>query len=297
MILVGFTTGASAIAETITIKQIQGNAHYRADENQNWQKLNLNTRLVLPVELKTEAGAHLEIQQGETDIELRENTHLKLADSAHRGEGIVSKVFQWIGRAIYTVEKENSQFEVETPFIVSVVKGTQFIITSTKSDSLITVTEGVVEARNIKTNETRALKVGDMMSTSVEFKKYQSKVMDSQTQSANNATETVSAAKSTTAETTQTITTVNSNASATGISNSSFGQSTAAQAKSKTKGNGNGLGATVSANAKLKVKSNNGNAFGLVNGNNGNGNGNGNGNNGNGNAIGIGNGNGNANRD
>ncbi|MEH6563692.1 MAG: hypothetical protein V7713_19900, partial [Marinobacter sp.] len=54
------------------------------------------------------------------------------------------------------------QFSVETPFLVSTVKGTRFVIVSTESSSMVTLTEGSLEVLDIASGNTQMLEPGDV---------------------------------------------------------------------------------------------------------------------------------------
>jgi hypothetical protein len=60
--------------------------------------------------------------------------------------GLITRILQSIGSLVYEVEKRPQQrFEVETPYLVSVVKGTTFTISVTEREAVVSLEEGSLE--------------------------------------------------------------------------------------------------------------------------------------------------------
>ena len=79
---------------------------------------------------------------------------------ADRGDGWTT-IEQKSGVVTYDVEKRNVRhFEVRTPTIVAVVKGTRFKVTQNRYGSKVTVTRGLVEVSDTVTGDTTLVPAG-----------------------------------------------------------------------------------------------------------------------------------------
>jgi hypothetical protein len=69
-------------------------------------------------------------------------------------EGLATTIKQQAGSILLEVEKKNvKHFEVETPYLAAVVKGTQFRVTVTASGAKVDVVRGQVEVADFKTGQ------------------------------------------------------------------------------------------------------------------------------------------------
>jgi hypothetical protein len=72
-------------------------------------------------------------------------------------DGMSTTIIQQAGSILLEVEKRNvKHFEVETPYLAAVVKGTQFRVTANRNDSSVDVLRGQVEVTDFKSGQ-RAL--------------------------------------------------------------------------------------------------------------------------------------------
>lgn len=80
--------------------------------------------------------------RGEETITLKPGTRLMLPAAA---DTVFTKINQEIGRAIFSVgKKPQAHFEVETPYLAAVVKGTTFEVSVDAMGATVAVTEGAV---------------------------------------------------------------------------------------------------------------------------------------------------------
>jgi len=69
-------------------------------------------------------------------------------------DGMQTTILQQAGSIVLEVEKKNVQhFEVETPYLAAVVKGTQFIVTVNADSTSVEVRRGQVEVSDFKTGQ------------------------------------------------------------------------------------------------------------------------------------------------
>jgi len=164
--LLGFSAllMASALmaAEQVRVEEVSGAVQFRSSADEAWQKAEAGMSVLAPVEFQTLAGGNGLLVQAGSEFELKSGSHVSLQADSAEPDGLVTKVKQWIGTVFYRIERQPDQFSVETPFLVSTVKGTRFVIVSTQSSSMVTLTEGSLEVLDIASGNTQMLEPGDV---------------------------------------------------------------------------------------------------------------------------------------
>ena len=164
--LLGFSAllMASALmaAEQVRVEEVSGAVQYRSSADKAWESAETGMSVSIPVEFQTLAGGHGLLVQAGSEFELKSGSHITLQADAAKPDGLVTKVKQWFGTVFYRIERQPDQFSVETPFLVSTVKGTRFVIVSTQSSSMVTLTEGSLEVLDIASGNTQMLEPGDV---------------------------------------------------------------------------------------------------------------------------------------
>ncbi len=90
--------------------------------------------------------------RGEETILVSPNSSVGLPVA--KKEGLQTTIIQQSGSILLEVEKKNvKHFEVETPYLAAVVKGTQFRVTVGNKDSRVDVLRGQVEVADFKTGQ------------------------------------------------------------------------------------------------------------------------------------------------
>ena len=73
---------------------------------------------------------------------------------AEKKEGLSTTIVQQAGSILLEVEKRNvKHFEVETPYLAAVVKGTQFRVTVNAGSTSVDVLRGQVEVADFKSGQ------------------------------------------------------------------------------------------------------------------------------------------------
>jgi uncharacterized membrane protein YgcG len=212
--------------------------------------------------LITGQGGALVLSRGEDLVTMAENSQIEIVNPQPTSTTMIEQPY---GHVEYHVTKQQvPHFQVDSPLLATVVKGTTFSVDASKTKSSVTVSEGRVEAKNRRTGASAPVGAGQR--GTIETRDRGVEVGNAPDKAASEAP-------------------AGSNASSNSGSDS---------ANSSGNGNGNGKGngnSNGGGNGKGNSgKGNNGNGNG-----NSNGGGNGKGNNGNGNGNGGGNGNGNGN--
>ncbi len=118
--------------------------------------------LQLPATIRTGADGAVELRQGATTIAAAANTELEIPQSA-ANEGLIERVIQIRGNAFYNVAKrEKTRLRVETPYLVAVIKGTQFNVASQESGTTIALFEGRLEVRATDESDVIDLSAGEI---------------------------------------------------------------------------------------------------------------------------------------
>ena len=100
--------------------------------------------LALAATVRTGADGSAELRQGDTSIGVGPDTRLEFP--AQSAAGPIDRVGQPSGNAFYSVGPRGSRkLRVETPYLVAVIKGTQFNVAVTGDSSTISLHEGVLE--------------------------------------------------------------------------------------------------------------------------------------------------------
>src|SRR5262245_17852561 len=102
--------------------------------------------------IRTGRNGRVLLVRGEESILVAPNSVIGLP--AEKKEGLSTTIKQQAGSILLEVEKKNvKHFEVETPYLAAVVKGTQFRVTVNASGATVDVVRGQVEVADFKTGQ------------------------------------------------------------------------------------------------------------------------------------------------
>ncbi|WP_299620938.1 FecR domain-containing protein [Pelagibius sp.] len=136
-----------------TVLATQGEAKWREDAGQGtWRHLTRNARLPDGSEIRTGSDGRAVVAKGLDRIEIRaESTLVVAARVTARG---ATEVDQSRGSATYTIEKRPAgTFSVRTPYVVAVVKGTQFSVDIGEEETNVSVDEGRVSVSDQRSRD------------------------------------------------------------------------------------------------------------------------------------------------
>ncbi|HUL06049.1 MAG TPA: FecR family protein [Candidatus Acidoferrum sp.] len=128
------------------VQELKGAAfthpHGAADDGAS-QALRAGMELEPGSVVRTDGSGRVELTNGIDTIRLSPSSEIELP--AGQSGDPVTRVIHWLGSAFFHVGKRpGPQFEVDTPYIVAIVKGTKFTTTVSDAGASIKVTEGVV---------------------------------------------------------------------------------------------------------------------------------------------------------
>jgi hypothetical protein len=127
-------------------------------------KLRAGSVLELPATLRTGRDGAVELRQGATLISVGPDTVLEFP-ALEKAGGPIDRVVQPRGNAFYSIGKRpGRKLRVETPFLVGVVKGTQFNVAAGEDATTISLFEGRLEILSTDGSDSVDLLAGQIAS-------------------------------------------------------------------------------------------------------------------------------------
>jgi hypothetical protein len=159
----------------IVVERAKGDA--RLTQGGRERELRRGLVIVVPATVRTGHDGVVDLRQGATMVNIGPNTVLDFPASQERGVP-VERIVQSSGNAFYDVGKRDSRkLRVETPYLVAVIKGTQFSVSVQDNSTSISLVEGSLEilspdggaSVDLQAGEMASRSRGDGMITVVEF--------------------------------------------------------------------------------------------------------------------------------
>ena len=146
----------------IVVVSIKGEVHLNV--NGAARTLRAGSVLELPATLRTGRNGAVELRQGETTLSVGPETLLEFPALEKRGAPI-DRIVQPRGNVFYNIGKrEGRKLRIETPFLVGVVKGTQFNVAAQDEATTISLFEGLLEVRAADDSSVVDLRAGEIAS-------------------------------------------------------------------------------------------------------------------------------------
>jgi hypothetical protein len=112
--------------------------------------------------IRTGRNGRVLLVRGEETILISPNSVIGLP--AEKKEGLSTTIVQQAGSILLEVEKRNvKHFEVETPYLAAVVKGTQFSVTVKAASTSVEVRRGQVEVSDFKSGQVAQVMPGQVV--------------------------------------------------------------------------------------------------------------------------------------
>ena len=148
----GTASGAFAAEDGVwSISKASGEVWVAADGAQQ-VSLNQDETLKPGNTIRTGRNGRVLLVRGEETILISPNSVVGLP--AEKKEGLSTTIIQQAGQILLEVEKRNvKHFEVETPYLAAVVKGTKFSITVGAGSTKVGVLRGQVEVADFRTGQ------------------------------------------------------------------------------------------------------------------------------------------------
>jgi hypothetical protein len=132
----------AALPSPWIVVESHGPAEIRHDRG-TWLPLVAGLAVAAPSEIRTGPAAEVLLERGNDRVHLMGQSYLELPPAAE--DDAMTRLVQWLGQAFFEVDhRPDPHFEVDTPYLAAIVKGTAFTVEVTRDDSAVAVTQGVV---------------------------------------------------------------------------------------------------------------------------------------------------------
>lgn len=149
----------------IVIVGLKGEVHVTMKGAQRAVKA--GTVLELPATVQTGRDGAIDLRQGETSVSVGPDTLLEFP-ALEKAGGPIDRIVQPRGNAFYSIGKRGPRkLRVETPYLVGVVKGTQFNVSAQDSKTTISLFEGLLEIRAADDSSVVDIKAGEIATRSL----------------------------------------------------------------------------------------------------------------------------------
>jgi hypothetical protein len=120
-------------------------------------------RYELPIEIETGASDSATFALPNSVIEVSPNSLMRIVAPENQDVGVVQRVLQQAGSSLFRVHRGRlDRFQVETPFLVSVVKGTVFNVLVRADGATVSLQEGRLLVNSLDARQTVELAPGDV---------------------------------------------------------------------------------------------------------------------------------------
>src|SRR6266702_5561856 len=159
VLILGTASGAFAADDGVwSVSKASGEVWVANDGTQQ-VSLNQEEALKPGDTIRTGRTGRVLLVRGEETILISPNSVVGLP--AEKKEGLSTTIIQQAGSILLEVEKRNvKHFEVETPYLAAVVKGTQFRVTVNVASTSVDVIRGQVEVADLRTGQIAQVKPG-----------------------------------------------------------------------------------------------------------------------------------------
>src|SRR6266568_8254877 len=151
-LVLGTASGASAAEDGVWSGSKACSEVWVATDGTQQVSLNQEEALKPGDTIRTGRSGRVLLVRGEETILISPNSVIGLP--AEKKEGLSTTIIQQAGSILLEVEKRNvKHFEVETPYLAAVVKGTQFSVTVNAASTSVNVRRGQVEVSDFKSGQ------------------------------------------------------------------------------------------------------------------------------------------------
>ncbi|MGQ0833409.1 MAG: FecR domain-containing protein [Gammaproteobacteria bacterium] len=134
---------APPAAESILVVSMQGDVRVTA-RNQA-RAVKPGAIVAPPATIRTGRDGVIELRQGSTTVSVAADTQIDIAASSS-ADGLLERVVQPKGNVFYDVGKRKAKkLRIETPYLVAVIKGTQFNVAAQDESATVSLFEGHLE--------------------------------------------------------------------------------------------------------------------------------------------------------
>ena len=146
----------------IVVVSVKGEVHVAMKGTE--RAVRAGTVLELPATVRTGRDGAIDLKQGATSVSVGPDTLLEFPALEEAG-GPIDRIVQPRGNAFYSIGKRaGRKLRVETPYLVGVVKGTQFNVAAQDETTTISLFEGLLEVHAADESGVVDLRAGEIAS-------------------------------------------------------------------------------------------------------------------------------------
>ena len=155
--LVVLSAGDLAAEQPWTVTEVSGQANL-VDPAVGTNPVSQGDRVLAGHQIETGFNGRVVMARGDSTVTISPNSRTELPADAQGGR---TTLFQALGAILLKIEKRAEQhFEVQTPYLAAVVKGTTFTVTAGAAQSAVHVVEGAVEVGSFATGDVALVRPG-----------------------------------------------------------------------------------------------------------------------------------------
>lgn len=160
VVLTLLSTSVLVIAQDWTVVRLRGDAqHY---DGREWHPLAIGDTVRRSHHVRTLHNGRMELVRGNESIDLGPGTFLAIHEAQGRK---LTNVEHHLGSVVISADKRNVEhFQVTTPVLAAVVKGTRFSVRLANGRALVDVDSGVVQVQDTSNNVIANVVVGQSAS-------------------------------------------------------------------------------------------------------------------------------------
>src|ERR1039457_4796155 len=135
--------GLEAHATEVTVVSSRGSVSVTQDDH--LVPVSASAHLTLPAQIRTGSDGVIDLRDNASLVHIGPNSTVAIPDSGPSG-GLVDRYLQSAGSALYNIQGRHGRpMSVETPYLVSVVKGTVFTVSVEEGATSVTLMEGSLD--------------------------------------------------------------------------------------------------------------------------------------------------------
>jgi len=118
------------------------------EADSNWQNLSPGANVTAPAYLRTGTESRLVLKHRNDNITISADSLIKLEAEKYTSEGIFTRIIQTLGYALFDIEHNTGRTNiVETPYLISVVKGTTFTVQVDRAHAIVDLIKGRLQIK------------------------------------------------------------------------------------------------------------------------------------------------------
>jgi len=165
---VGFFCPIASASQSDTINnvwrvvQAKGDVQTRTTSGQNtWKTVNSGASLTAPAYLRTGPDSRIVLMHRNDKITVASSSVIMIEAEKKSSNGLLTRIIQTIGYALFDIEHNTGRTNIiETPYLVSVIKGTTFTVQVSQDRTIVNLIKGRILTKAAKFNASTYINSG-----------------------------------------------------------------------------------------------------------------------------------------